>query len=142
MNLAVDDGDFEVLNQVVEIESDGYKYKPKMPLWGDDMDSGWKSKLDLDNEEQISTRLMIKKLGLIWNKNNTFEKKKRGPYMVEKVSKSTYFEKYGPSGIFIKATIGIAKITNYFIPQSSISSQFETVNLQLTNNSSESETEN
>ncbi|CAG8545436.1 1368_t:CDS:2 [Ambispora leptoticha] len=73
--------------------------------------------------------------------NGDFEKK-REPYMIRKVLKSTYFEKYEPSKTFIKAAIGIAKITNYFTSQSSIPSQSETIDLQFTDNSSESETEN
>ncbi|CAG8755281.1 2362_t:CDS:2, partial [Ambispora leptoticha] len=91
MNLAVDGSDFEVLNQAVEIESDGVQAQTQDAI---------------DSEEQISTCLMIKKLRLIWNKNNTFEKKKCEPYMIGKVPKSTYFEKYGSSETFTKAAIG------------------------------------
>ncbi|CAG8761604.1 25472_t:CDS:2 [Dentiscutata erythropus] len=50
-----------------------------------------------------------------WNKyNDQFEKTKRGPYMKGKTPKSTYYDKYGPTGIFTKAAVGTKKITSFF----------------------------
>ncbi|CAI2180627.1 7841_t:CDS:2, partial [Funneliformis geosporum] len=42
------------------------------------------------------------------------EKIKRGCYMTEKTSRSSYYEKYGPTSSFTKATINTKKITSVF----------------------------
>src|SRR6185369_16763721 len=47
-----------------------------------------------------------KKVELVWSNNAYLERKKRGPYLTGKTKKSTYFDKYGPSGSFTKATKG------------------------------------
>ncbi|CAJ0857956.1 2339_t:CDS:2, partial [Entrophospora sp. SA101] len=39
---------------------------------------------------------------------------KRGPYMKGKIPKSTYYDKFGPNGMFTKAAAGTKKITSFF----------------------------
>ena len=46
--------------------------------------------------------------------DNQLEKIKWGPYKKEKISKSTYYDKYGPNGTLTKAAAGTKKITNFF----------------------------
>jgi signal transduction protein with GAF and PtsI domain len=53
------------------------------------------------------------KCKLVWSDNAHLERKKRGPYLTGKIKKSTYFDKYGPSGCFTKAAKGTAKITTF-----------------------------
>src|SRR3954462_5494092 len=55
-----------------------------------------------------------RKLKLEWKENVQLEKTKRGKYMKGKTPKSTYYDKYGPSGTFTKAAAGSSKITNFF----------------------------
>src|SRR5271154_5446931 len=66
--------------------------------WGDEDDSGWDEN-DLSNEKKNKSEL-------VWSNNACLEKKKRGPYLAGKTKKSTYFNKYGPSGSFTKAAKG------------------------------------
>ena len=68
--------------------------------WGDDDDSGW----DYDNGRDWSDNLLNerKKVELVWSNNAYLERKKRGPYLTGKTKKSTYFDKYEPSGSFTK----------------------------------------
>jgi hypothetical protein len=54
------------------------------------------------------------KCKLVWSDNAEFEQKKRGPYLTGKTKKSTYFDKYEPSGCFTKAAKGTAKISTFF----------------------------
>ncbi|KAF0442639.1 dde family endonuclease, partial [Gigaspora margarita] len=70
---------------------------------GDENDSGWD---DMESE--------IKELNLEWKNDSQFEKTKQGPYMKRKTPKSTYYDKYGPNGIFTKAAVGTKKITSFF----------------------------
>lgn len=55
------------------------------------------------------------------------EQKKRGPYLAGKTKKSTYFDKYGPSGSFTKAAKGTAKITTFMSKRQSIPDDFDEV---------------
>jgi len=64
------------------------------------------------------------KYKLVWSDDAEFERKKRGPYLAGKTKKSTYFDKYGPSGCFTKAAKGTAKISTFF---QSIPEDFEEV---------------
>jgi len=72
--------------------------------WGDDDDSGW--------EDEVNLMCNLK-----WNADNEFEKKKRGLYKASKISKSTYYDKWGPSGSFTKSAISTSKITSFFPTQ-------------------------
>src|SRR2546421_12905111 len=83
--------------------------------WGDDDDSGWDYDNGWDNYVNWSDNLLNerKKVELVWSNNAYLERKKRGPYLTGKTKKSTYFDKYGPSGSFTKAAKGTAKITTY-----------------------------
>ncbi|CAG8507036.1 16297_t:CDS:2 [Dentiscutata erythropus] len=69
----------------------------------DENDSGWN---DMESE--------IKELNLAWKNDSQFEKTKQGPYMKSKTPKSTYYDKYRPTGIFTKAAVGTKKITSFF----------------------------
>ncbi|PKY34207.1 hypothetical protein RhiirB3_453696 [Rhizophagus irregularis] len=80
--------------------------------WGDDDDSGWEDEFDLEKEKNTQSKLMM--IELEWDVNNEFEKKKRGPYSACKTPKSTYYDKWGPSGSFTKAAFGTSKITSFF----------------------------
>ena len=70
--------------------------------WEDDDDSGWNDDVSLLNENEP--------FKLAWSDNTCFKKKKRGPYLVGKIKKSIYFDKYGPSGSFTKVAKGTANI--------------------------------
>ena len=50
---------------------------------------------------------------MVWSDNAYLETNKREPYLTEEIKKSTYFDKYGLSGLFTKAAKRIVKITNY-----------------------------
>jgi len=76
-------------------------------MWGDDDDSGWDDTENLEDEIKINTKL--KDLSLVWTDDNQLKKTKRGPYMTSKIPKSTYYDKYGPNGIFTKAAAGTKK---------------------------------
>ncbi|PKK68896.1 hypothetical protein RhiirC2_713041 [Rhizophagus irregularis] len=68
--------------------------------WGDNDDSGWDDELDVLNEKEDK---------------------------YEKTKKSTYFDKYGPSGCFTKAAEGSAKITKFINKHRSTPEDFEEV---------------
>ena len=88
--------------------------------WGDDDDSGWDYDNGWDNDVNWSDNLLNerKKVELVWSNNAYLERKKRGPYLTGKTKKSTYFDKYGPSGSFTKAAKGTKKITTFLIKNS------------------------
>ncbi|CAB4446590.1 unnamed protein product [Rhizophagus irregularis] len=116
--------------------------------WGDDDDSGWDDELDVLNEKED-------KYELVWSDNAHLERKQRGPsllkmanflkyfyrpryngfqnncaiifYLAGKTKKSTYFDKYGPSGCFTKAAKGSAKITKFINKHRSTPEDFEEV---------------
>src|ERR1044071_126021 len=87
--------------------------------WGDEDDSGWDDEIDILNDE--------KKVELIWSDNAHLEKKKRGPYLIGKMKKSTYFDKYGPSGSFTKAAKGTIKISTFINNNKQFPDDFEDV---------------
>ena len=78
--------------------------------WGDDDDNGW----DDDSWDNDSK----KEVELVWSNDAYLERKKRGSYLTGKTKKSTYFDKYGPSGSFTKAANGTKKITTFLIKNS------------------------
>ncbi|PKK67889.1 hypothetical protein RhiirC2_782931 [Rhizophagus irregularis] len=67
-----------------------------------------------------------KSLELIWSDNIHLKKKICGPYFTGKIKKSTYFNKYGPSGSFTKAAKGTIKIST-FMNNNPISDDFEDI---------------
>src|SRR2546423_11359400 len=73
--------------------------------WEDDDDSEWEDEVDL-------------MCNLKWDVNNDFEIKKHGLYKTGKTPRSTYYDKWGPSGSFTKSAIGTSKITSFFPAQS------------------------
>src|SRR3989337_1731396 len=73
--------------------------------WGNEDDSGW-NEVILPNEKE-------KNCELVWTDSAHLEQKKRGSYLIGKTKKSTYFDKYGPSGSFTKAAKGIIKISTF-----------------------------
>jgi hypothetical protein len=75
-------------------------------------ESGW-DYMD-DAEEEIKINRKLKELKLEWKENAQLEKIKRGSYMKGKTPKSTYYDKYGPSGSFTKAAADNEKITSFF----------------------------
>src|SRR5581483_4480550 len=88
----------EADNNIFELETSELE---DMEEWGDDDDSGWEDEVDL-------------MCSLKWDANNEFEKTKQGPYKVGKTPRSTYYDKWGPSGSFTKSAIGTSKITSFF----------------------------
>ncbi|CAI2195692.1 4570_t:CDS:2, partial [Funneliformis geosporum] len=78
--------------------------------WGDDEDSGW----DDDDDTEKIQNLKNKDFKLAWKKDSKLEKTKRGRYMTGKIPRSSYYEKYGPTGLFTKAAVNTKKITNFF----------------------------
>jgi hypothetical protein len=79
--------------------------------WGNDDDSGWDDEEDIEEEIKINQKL---KLDLVWKDDNLLERTKRGPYMKGKIPKSTYYDKFGPNGVFTKAAADNKKITSFF----------------------------
>ncbi|CAB4421001.1 unnamed protein product [Rhizophagus irregularis] len=94
--------------------------------WGDDDDSEWDDLEDMEAELRIYQR--IRNCGLVWKDDNHLEKIKRGPYKIGKTPKSTYYDKYGPSGSLTKAAAGTKKITDFFK-----NSDTQATDLQLSN---------
>ncbi len=88
--------------------------------WGDEDDSEWDDEINLLSEKED-------KYKLVWSDNAEFEQKKRGPYLTGKTKKSTYFDKYGPSGCFTKAAKGTAKITSFLNKRQVIPDDFDEV---------------
>ncbi|GES93332.1 hypothetical protein RCL_jg21131.t1 [Rhizophagus clarus] len=109
--------------KIKEQERDNYgRFAKKLRVadnWGDDDDSGWDDEVDMLNEKD--------KYELVWSDNTHLERKKRGPYLAGKTKKSTYFDKYGPSGCFTKAAKGTAKITIFINKHRSTPDDFEEV---------------
>src|SRR5437868_14643325 len=70
--------------------------------WGDENDSRW-DEIDLPNEDENKSKL-------VWSNNACLEQKKCGPYLTGATKKSTYFDKYEPSGSFTKAAKGTMNI--------------------------------
>lgn len=118
--------------------------------WGDDEDSGWddhnnswddhdNSWDDHDNswdghdnswDDDLSNEKKVE-VELVWS-NDAHLEKKRGSYLTGKTKKSTYFDKYGPSGSFTKAAKGTAKITT-FLNKSLVPDDFDEIFDELEN---------
>ncbi|CAJ0841352.1 9789_t:CDS:2, partial [Entrophospora sp. SA101] len=108
--------DVEVSNFQTFMNNDMEEIELHEGGWGDDEDSGWESDLDLEQEK----------------------KNKRGLYMKGKVPKSTFYDKWGPSGLFTKAAASASKITTYFPVHNNPSSEINE-NLELIESSSGSD---
>src|SRR3989337_1526987 len=92
--------------------------------WGNEDDSGW-NEVILPNEKE-------KNCELVWTDSAHLEETKRGSYLTGKTKKSTYFDKYGPSGSFTKAAKGTAKITT-FLNKSLVPNDFDEIFDELEN---------
>ena len=77
-----------------------------------DIESGWEEDESLQEVENRFQRLQ--KLGLFWTSEANKNIQKSGPYKTGKCPKSTYYDKYGPSGSFTKAAKGTTKITSFW----------------------------
>jgi hypothetical protein len=104
-----------------ERDSDGtFAKKPRfIDNWGDEDDSGWDED-DLSNEKENKSEL-------VWTDSAYLEQKKRGPYLTGKTKKSTFFDKYGPSGSFTKAAKGSANILTLLNKYQSIPDDFDEI---------------
>ena len=67
------------------------------------------------------------KYELVWSDNAHLERKKRGSYLAGKIKKSTYFDKYGPSGYFTKAAKGTARIITFINKNPSTPEDFDEI---------------
>ena len=110
--------------KVKEQERDNNERFAKKPQiindWRDEDDSGWDDEIDLLSEKED-------KYKLVWSDNAEFEQKIHEPYLTGKTKKSTYFDKYGPSGCFTKAAKGTAKITSFLNKRQVIPDDFDEV---------------
>ncbi len=75
--------------------------------WENDEVSDWENDIDLKAKQDIQDRLLKVDFGLKWRPNAKLEKEKYGPYKVDKTSKSTYYDKWGPSDSWTEAVKGI-----------------------------------
>ncbi|PKK63400.1 hypothetical protein RhiirC2_788958 [Rhizophagus irregularis] len=66
----------------------------------------------LECQENGKKKLLKINLLLNWS-DNTHLEKKNGTYLMGKIKKSTYFDKYGPSVSFMKAAKGTIKISTF-----------------------------
>ncbi|CAB5357482.1 unnamed protein product [Rhizophagus irregularis] len=124
----VDDYSFELEIQLESAEE-----------WGNDDDSGWEDEIDLEKEKEAQSKFMMPKLE--WNVNNEFEKKKRGPYKTRETPRSTYYDKWGPSGSFTRSAIGTSKITKFFPTQSNTDDEIINLDHNIVDESEQSESE-
>jgi len=126
-NIIMDDYNHEffgtIEHGVVNYDSDELK---NIDAGDSELDAGSESGWDDvdDMEEEIKINQKLKELKLEWKENVQLEKTKRGPYMRGKTPKSTYYDKYGPSGSFTKAAAGNEKITSLFKVQTKDPEQF------------------
>ncbi len=67
--------------------------------WENDEVSDWESDTDLEAEQDMQDRLLKVDFGLKWRPDAKLEIEKRGPYKVGKTPKSTYYDKWRPSGL-------------------------------------------
>ena len=100
--------------------------------WGNDDDSSWDEDdgnwdEDNGNWDEVFLPNKEKNCELVWSDSAHLEQKKRGPYLTGKTKKSTYFDKYGPSGSFTKAAIGTANILTLINKHKSILNDFNEV---------------
>ncbi|CAB4474979.1 unnamed protein product [Rhizophagus irregularis] len=124
----VDDYSFELEIQLESAEE-----------WGNDDDSGWEDEIDLKKEKEAQSKFMMAKLE--WNVNNEFEKKKRGPYKTRETPRSTYYDKWGPSGSFTRSAIGTSKITKFFPTQSNTDDEIINLDHNIVDESEQSKSE-
>ena len=94
--------------------------------WGDEEDSGWEDEgwkgegwdegwdEGWEDEEVLHEREGEKLTNLVWKDIAILEKKKRGPYLVGPTKKSTYYDKWGPNGVYTVAASNTKNITDYF----------------------------
>ncbi|PKY56955.1 hypothetical protein RhiirA4_508603 [Rhizophagus irregularis] len=145
------DGRFgpKIMNQRLSVRNDSegvddYSFELEIQLesaeeWGNDDDSGWEDEIDLEKEKEAQSKFMMAKLE--WNVNNEFEKKKRGPYKTRETPRSTYYDKWGPSGSFTRSAIGTSKITNFFPTQSNTDDEIINLDHDIVDESEQSESE-
>src|SRR3989337_3858545 len=86
------------------------------------MTVGW-NEVFLPNEKE-------KNCELVWTDSAHLEQKKRGPYLTGTTKKSTYFDKYGPSGSFTKAAKGTLDILTLINKQSNPENKHDQLNLK------------
>ena len=82
--------------------------------WENDEVSDWESDTDLKVEQDMWDRLLKVDFGLKWRPDAKLEIEKRGPYKVGKTPKSTYYDKWEPSGLWTKAAKGTQKLESFF----------------------------
>ena len=116
---ATEADDINQEDDVEQIELDN-SFSDDQVEWGNDDDSDWEE--DDMEEKNIYENLINKPLELKWTDDASLEKQKRGMYMKGRIPKSTYYDKYGPSGTFTKAAEGSQKITDFFQSEKSESS--------------------
>ena len=66
--------------------------------------------VDSEAEQDICNRLLRDDIWLKWRPDANLEKNSRGPYKVGKTPKSTYYDKWGPSGSWTAAAKGVPKL--------------------------------
>ena len=76
--------------------------------------SDWGSDVDSATEQDIRDRLSKDSLWLKWRADASLEKSRRGPYNIGKTPKSTYYDKWGPSGSWTAAAKGSPKLERFF----------------------------
>ncbi len=82
--------------------------------WENDEVSDWESDTDLEAEQDMQDRLLKVDFGLKWRPDAKLEIEKRDPYKVGKTPKSTYYDKWEPSGLWTKAAKGTQKLESFF----------------------------
>ena len=70
--------------------------------------------VDSEVEQDIRNRLSKDDLWLEWRPDAKLEKSRYGPYKVGKTLKSTYYDKWGPSGSWMMAAKGTPKLESFF----------------------------
>src|SRR4051812_21883397 len=75
--------------------------------WDNDDDSKWDDLENMEAEFRIHQRL--KEFDLVWRNNNQLEKIKQESYKIDKIPKSTYYNKYGSNSSLTKAAAGTKK---------------------------------
>ena len=83
-------------------------------LWENDEVSDWGSDIDSATEQGIRDRLSKDNLWLKWRVDASLEKSRCGPYNIGKTPKSTYYDKWGPSGSWTAAAKGSPKLERFF----------------------------
>ncbi|CAJ0851303.1 13432_t:CDS:2, partial [Entrophospora sp. SA101] len=119
IELGKDNFSEKVLENEVELGEDNFSEVLENEVeWGDDDDSELK-----------------------WTDDALLVKQKRSMYMKGKTPKSTYYDKYGPSGSFTKAAEGSSKITQFFPKKSQESNNLPSDWREVLDNSDDSDIE-